>query len=100
MFWAAKLAGTTCLVSQKTPLYTFYHAWLAGYVKIAGAQLDGAPDLSDDADVAKARAWVKAYCVRRASDTYLTAAVRFLEDRERSGFIEREPDDIRVAGKS
>ena len=32
----------------------------------------------------EANAWIKNYCVRRASDTYLTAIVRLTAARERA----------------
>jgi hypothetical protein len=101
------LGGEACrdylLTIAKDPsLQTLYDAWLAGYVRIAGEDGQGAAELVDDADLADARAWVKSYCARRASDTFLKAAVRFLETKERSGWREAEPEPaaIQVAGRS
>lgn len=101
------LGGEACrdylLTIAKDPsLQTLYDAWLAGYVRVAGEDGPGAPELVDEADLADARAWVKAYCARSASDTFLKAAVRFLETKERSGLRQTQPEaaTIQVAGRS
>jgi hypothetical protein len=61
-----------------------YSAWLAGFMTVMEAQAPGAGLVPRDADMSAANAWIKNYCVRRASDTYLTATFRLLAARERS----------------
>ncbi len=88
-------------VAKDPSLQTLYDSWLAGYVKIATEELPVATELVEDADMADARAWVKAYCSRRATDSFLTATVRFLEKKERYGLNVPTPDIsvIRVADR-
>lgn len=101
------LGGESCgdylfAVAKDPSLQSLYDAWLAGYLTIATDELQGASPLIEEADMVNAQAWVKAYCFRRASDTVLTAAVRFLETKVRSGLGVTTPDpaDIRIAGKT
>jgi len=61
-----------------------YSAWLAGFMTIAEGQVPGAGVVAGEAEMIAANAWIKNYCVRRASDTYLTATIRLLAARERS----------------
>ena len=61
-----------------------YSAWLAGFMTLVEAQVPGAHVVPAGAEMVEANAWIKNYCVRRASDTYLTAIVRLLASRERS----------------
>ena len=61
-----------------------YSAWLAGFMKVVEAQFPGAGVVPREAEMSDANAWIRNYCVRRASDTYLTATVRLLAARERS----------------
>ena len=61
-----------------------YSAWLAGFMTVVEAQVPGAGIIPRDAEMNAANAWIRNYCVRRASDTYLTATVRLLAARERN----------------
>jgi hypothetical protein len=61
-----------------------YSAWLAGFMTIAGEQMPDAGIIPQDSEMSAANAWIKNYCGRRASDTYLTATVRLLAARERN----------------
>lgn len=99
------LGGEACsdylrTVAKDPSLQTLYDSWLAGYVKVATEELPGATELVQDADIADARDWVKAYCGRRASDSFLTATVRFLEKKERFGLNGAAPEAIRVAANN
>ena len=79
-------------VAKDPSLQSLYDAWLAGYVKIASQEWPGAPELVAEAEVAGAQAWVTGYCRRREADTILTAAVRFLETKQRGQFGESAPE--------
>jgi hypothetical protein len=61
-----------------------YSAWLAGFMTVVESQVPDSEIIPRDAEMSAANAWIKNYCVRRASDTYLTATVRLLAARERS----------------
>ena len=70
-------------IANDHSLQQLYDAWLSGYIKVVSEEFDGAETLVADAEMAGASAWVTNYCRQRASDSYLTAAVRLLAARER-----------------
>jgi len=61
-----------------------YSAWLGGFMSVAEAELPDAGIFPRGAETSAGIAWIKTYCIRRASDSYLTATVRLLAARERS----------------
>jgi hypothetical protein len=61
-----------------------YSAWLGGFMTVAEAELPDAGIFPRDSEMSAGFAWIKNYCVRRASDSYLTATVRLLAARARS----------------
>jgi hypothetical protein len=83
------LGGESCgrylsEVGANQSLQDLYDAWLAGYMKVVTDQMPGGRPYAPDTEIASASAWVKNYCLLRASDSYLTAAVRLIEARERN----------------
>ena len=70
-------------IANDQSLQQLYDAWLSGYIRVVTEEFDGSGTLVPDAEMAGASAWVTNYCRQRASDTYLTAAVRLLAARER-----------------
>jgi hypothetical protein len=70
-------------IANNQSLQQLYDAWLSGYIKVVSEQFDSSETLVADAEMAAASAWVTNYCRQRASDSYLTAAVRLLAARER-----------------
>ena len=60
-----------------------YSAWLAGFVTIAYSQLAPPNFFENASDVHAANDWITAYCTRRATDSFLTATLSLLMDRER-----------------
>ncbi len=61
-----------------------YSAWLGGFMAVAEAELPDAGIFPRDSEMSAGFAWIKNYCARRTSDSYLTATVRLLAARERS----------------
>jgi len=61
-----------------------YSAWFSGYVSIAYSELALPQFTDDDSELRAANDWIKAYCAKRASDTYLAATVSLLMARERN----------------
>jgi hypothetical protein len=70
-------------IANDHSLQQLYDAWLSGYIKVVSEEFDCAETLVPEAEMAGASAWVMNYCRQRASDSYLTAAVRLLAARER-----------------
>jgi hypothetical protein len=70
-------------IANDHALQQLYDAWLSGYIKVVSEEFDGAETLVPEAEMAAASVWVTNYCRQRASDSYLTAAVRLLAARER-----------------
>jgi hypothetical protein len=70
-------------IANDHSLQQLYDAWLSGYIKVVSEEFDGAETLVADAEMGRASAWVTNYCRQRATDSYLTAAVRLLAARER-----------------
>lgn len=66
-------------VARDPEIQHLYDAWLSGYIQIVSPQIPGDIRIVREADIGGASAWVKTYCLRRASDSYLTAAVRLVE---------------------
>ena len=83
------LGGESCgrylsEVATNQSLQDLYDAWLAGYMKVVTEQLPGGARFASESEIGAASAWVRNYCLGRASDTFLTAAVRLIEARERN----------------
>jgi hypothetical protein len=61
-----------------------YNAWLVGYVTVAYAQFAIPEFVKDASEMHAANDWIKGYCTKRASDTFLAATVSLLMARERN----------------
>ena len=81
-----------------------YSAWLAGFMTVMEAQVPGADLVPREAEMSAANAWIKNYCVRRASDTYLTATVQIAggageKPVSRPCFDVHRPDAMGMGGR-
>jgi hypothetical protein len=80
-------------IATDQSLQLLYDAWLAGYMKVIQEQLPGAATAPE---ISGASAWIKNYCLHRSSDTYMTAAVRLLQAKERRQSGALAPPSLRV----
>jgi hypothetical protein len=87
-------------IARDPEIQHLYDAWLSGYIAVISPQIPGDIRVVRETGIGGASAWVKTYCLRRASDSYLTAAVRLIE-ASASGRLGAAPaqSPIRVADR-